>query len=210
MYNFGMNWPTDNIAGTFTEEENRWLEPRRIETGPKFGGAYPEYLDILFWLCVKSGARRVVEIGAGHTTIPLLLACRRNGGTLFSTDIGYVDKLVKDVWKFPYVDNWTFKFGIDSVEMGRQWNSGEIDLIYLDTSHTYEQTSKEIEVWEPNLKVGGWLVFHDVQSCVTGVFRAISELIMRRAAFFEYHQYNIAAGFGILIKTEDYDAIRKR
>lgn len=213
MKNFGMNWP-DNFIGTMTDEENLYMEPRRIDTGPKFGGAYPEYLDVLFWLCVKSGAKRIIEIGAGHTTIPLLLAARRNKGRVFSTDIGAIDNTVKNVWKFPYSneDIWDYKFSIDSIEMGRLWDREQIDFIYLDTTHDYKRTKEEINVWIPHLKVGGWMVFHDVQSCVTGVFKAISEFLMedRNAVYYEYHQYNVSAGFGILIKTEDYDIIRKR
>jgi hypothetical protein len=213
MKNFGMNWGgTDNFIGGMTDEENLYMEPRRIETGPKFGGPYPEYLDILFWLCVNSQAKRIIEIGAGHTTIPLLLAARRNGGRVFSIDIGAVDNLVKSVWKFPYSggDIWDYKFNIDSITMGRLWVGGQADFIYLDTTHDYERTKEEINIWIPHLKIGGWMVFHDVQSCVTGVFKAISEFLINNATYYEYHQYNIAAGFGILIKTQDYDIRKKK
>lgn len=89
------------------------MEPRRIAVGPQFGGPSGDYIDILFWLCHLSGAKNVVEIGSGHSIIPLLLACKRNGGRLFSTDSGGSDgsdcdsdkggwiDAVKNQWKIP-------------------------------------------------------------------------------------------------------------
>ncbi len=197
MGNFGMFWPMDDIrAGLnpLTGEEEMRMQARRA-----YLGDMSEIVDILFWLCHKSGARNIVEIGVGHSTVPLILAARRNGGTLFSTDIGTLHSLEAP----ECAGIWTFRPGIDSVEMGKQWRGGGIDFLYLDTSHTYEQTVKEIEVWMPHMKVGGWFVFHDVATCVRDVFRAISEYIIRmNDTNFEYHHYPFGYGFGILIKRK--------
>lgn len=197
MSNFTMYWPTDNFIGQLTDKENTYLQVHRNALQP-----FPDIVDILFWLCVKSGAKNVVEIGVGHSTTPLILACKRNGGRLFSTDIGTIHELlVKE-----YSDIWTVKLGIDSIEMGKQYNvnnRGYIDFLYLDTSHTYDQTSKELEVWMPHMKIGGWFVLHDVSSCCQTVFRAISDYIIKiNDVNLEYHHYPYAYGFGILIRRK--------
>jgi predicted O-methyltransferase YrrM len=194
MTNFGMFWPIDNFIGQLTEEENTRLQARR-----NYLGDMPEIVDVLFWLAVKSGAKNIVEIGVGHSTVPLILAARRNGGTLFSTDIGTLHSL-----EAPECANiWTWRPGIDSVEMGKQWRGGGIDFLYLDTSHTYEQTTKELETWMPHMKVGGWFVLHDVASCINTVFKAVADYIIKvNDKHLEYHQYPFDYGFGILIRRD--------
>lgn len=203
MQNFGMFYPIDNFVKELTDEEEYHLELRRKDNRGYIEGG-EDIIDILYWLCRTSGAKNVVEIGTGNSTIPLLLACKRNGGKLFSTDIacGSHYTQVKDIWKFPYTDAWTYRFGIDSVEMGKQWNGGVIDFIYLDSSHTYENTIKEISTWLNHLKIGGWIVLHDVTSHVNFVFRAICDMIHIDPTKFEYHHYPNAHGVGILIRRK--------
>lgn len=197
--NFGMYWPVDNFTRQLTEKENEYLESLKKLLSP-----IPNIVDVLFWLAVRNGGKNIVEIGVGHSTTPLILAANRNGGTLFSTDIGTLHSLyVKEL-----NDIWTFRSGIDSVEMGKQWNStgrGPIDFLYLDTSHTYDQTTKELNVWMSHMKVGGWFVMHDVTACINTVFRAVSDYIIKvNDTNLEYHHYPGFYGIGILIKTKNY------
>lgn len=203
MQNFGMYYPVDNFVQDLTDEERYHIGLRR-DANKGYVEHGEDTIDILYWLCRMSKAKNVVEIGTGHSTIPLLLACRRNGGKLFSTDIACGDHYaqVKDLWKFPYTDIWTYKFGIDSVAMGSQWSGGPIDFIYLDSSHLYESTVNEINTWEPHLKIGGWLVLHDVKSHVNLVFRAVSDALIKNPDKFEYHHYPMGHGFGVLIKRK--------
>lgn len=194
---FGMYWPSDNYIGQLTDFENEKLEHHR-----KALPAFPDIVDLLFWLAIKSNAKNIVEIGVGHSTTPLIMAAKRNGGRLFSTDIGTHHAL-----QVPeYADIWTWKGGIDSVEMGKQWNDsiqGYIDFLYLDTSHFYEATIKELEIWMPHMKIGGWFVCHDVSSCISNVFKAIAEYIIKiNDVNIEYHHYPDYYGFGILIRRK--------
>jgi predicted O-methyltransferase YrrM len=39
---------------------------------------------------------------------------------------------------------------------------GPIDLLFIDDGHYYEQIVKEFELWEPLVRHGGWIVFHDI------------------------------------------------
>lgn len=202
MKNFGMVWPTDNFIKDLTTEEKMYIDIRREACG-----MYPDIIDILYWLCRESEAKNILEIGTGHSLIPLLLACIRNGGKLFSTDISSTicpDSIISqfNIQQYSNSNIWSYKFGIDSVELAKRWSGEMIDFIYLDSSHTYEQTVREINEWLPNLKVGGWFVFHDVVSCANGVLRPITEFLLGHSSDFEFHHYPICHGFGILIKKK--------
>lgn len=40
--------------------------------------------------------------------------------------------------------------------------AGPIDLLFIDDGHYYETTAKELELWRPHVRPGGWIVFHDI------------------------------------------------
>ena len=37
-----------------------------------------------------------------------------------------------------------------------------IDLLFIDDGHYYETICKEMELWRPHVRPGGWIVFHDI------------------------------------------------
>jgi predicted O-methyltransferase YrrM len=37
-----------------------------------------------------------------------------------------------------------------------------IDLLFIDDGHYYETICKELELWKPHVRPGGWIVFHDI------------------------------------------------
>lgn len=39
---------------------------------------------------------------------------------------------------------------------------GPIDLLFIDDGHYYETICKEMELWRPHVRPGGWIVFHDI------------------------------------------------
>jgi len=39
---------------------------------------------------------------------------------------------------------------------------GPIDLLFIDDGHYYETIVKEVELWRPHVRPGGWIVFHDI------------------------------------------------
>jgi hypothetical protein len=51
-----------------------------------------------------------------------------------------------------------------------------VDLLFIDSSHQYEDTLEEFRVWEPVIRPGGFVVFHDYGRRWEGVTRAVDEL----------------------------------
>jgi predicted O-methyltransferase YrrM len=49
----------------------------------------------------------------------------------------------------------------DSSEVGRLWDKGPIDLLFIDADHTTEGVTKDIEAWYSHVTPGGIIIFHD-------------------------------------------------
>jgi len=53
----------------------------------------------------------------------------------------------------------------DSKQVGRAWQYGALDLIFIDGDHSPEGVAGDIEAWLPWVKrPGGWMLFHDYHS----------------------------------------------
>lgn len=64
----------------------------------------------------------------------------------------------------------------DSIEASKDFNEGELNFIFLDSSHEYIETRESIKAWYPKLKDGSILSGHDYY-LYEGVKKAVDELI---------------------------------
>jgi hypothetical protein len=67
-----------------------------------------------------------------------------------------------------------------SVEMARRW-IGQVDVIHIDGIHTYDDVSRDFRLWEPHLRPGGCVLFHDTRLFADGVGRLFRELPGRKS-----------------------------
>jgi hypothetical protein len=67
-----------------------------------------------------------------------------------------------------------------SEEIARRW-IGQIDVIHIDAHHTYEDVSSDFRLWEPKLRPGGCVLFHDTTLFVKSVGRFFHQLSGRKA-----------------------------
>jgi predicted O-methyltransferase YrrM len=51
----------------------------------------------------------------------------------------------------------------DSKVAGGEWDTGPVDMVFVDGDHSYEGCSGDIKAWLPNIKDGGILSIHDYQ-----------------------------------------------
>lgn len=65
----------------------------------------------------------------------------------------------------------------DSLEAAKDFNDGYLDFCFIDSSHEYLQTKKEIPVWYDKVKDLGILAGHDYYLYHNDVGRAVDELI---------------------------------
>ncbi len=65
--------------------------------------------------------------------------------------------------------------------------SGPIDVLHIDAFHTYDDVRRDFEQWEPLLRPGGCVLFHDTRSFPDDVGRFFRQLAGRKAEIYESH-----------------------
>jgi predicted O-methyltransferase YrrM len=121
-----------------------------------------EHLATLHMLTVEFNLKTTLELGTaeGESTIALLTAARSIGGMVHSIDINRCEKAQSAIMNSGLFDYWVFSQG-DDLQMN--WNLN-IDHLFIDTSHRYEHTLKELQKYEPLVRPGGIITLHDIVS----------------------------------------------
>lgn len=171
-----------------------WFHQSEVEFGAFTGECGVPCLSMLQGLIMGNGVQRVVQLGhyVGYSTILISLMMERmaSGGRLFSVD---VDQRVTD-----FTQGWVDRFGTTGSVDLRVMDSSDPEagqaaietfggqapqLIFIDSSHQYEHTLAELDLWYPLLQDWGFVVLHDASTFAAdfdstsagGVKRAIDE-----------------------------------
>ena len=177
-------------------------------------GDSDRHLMTLFGIAIGSKGKKFIELGVrrGDTTVPLTIAAKLNSGMVYSVDIEDA-KLVLDDDLKPHN---TF-VNMDAIEFLNEFESkgGDVDLIYIDDWHSYEQVKKELEIIDRiasprtvillhDLMYGGTcpfyhtdLTIHEGQWANGGPYRAVAEL---NPQFWEFSTIPWANGLTLLRK----------
>ena len=166
-----------------------------------------EHLITLYDLVLELDAQVVVELGAGQSTYALCAGVNVTKGHLWSIDI-YHTSLVQggppegsDLSKEP---NFTF-LHTDDIRAAIGWDR-KIDLLFIDTSHQYEHTKKELETWGIFVKIGGKIAMHDtvLASLPNRDCRiALDDFLKEREGQYEAVHYDNCNGLSILTKLRE-------
>jgi len=126
---------------------------------------------------------RVAEIGIADGKSLLYLAAKLEGNTplvigIDSCAYGHDaqrNEVIRNIVKSGlHVDF----MQMSSLDASCKFNDGYFDFVFLDSSHTYEQTKAEIRLWIHKVKDGGILAGHDYDIVNSeGVVNAVNELI---------------------------------
>lgn len=128
----------------------------------KLRGKDTNWYDLLFSVSVAINAKIIVEMGTGDgaygggSTHVFLEAVKITDGVLYSVD----KRPCKEVReRFSKENKVTFILS-DSVEFGRQWKGGNIDILLCDSDHSRSHVFNELKTWEKfNPKV---VFIHDI------------------------------------------------
>lgn len=127
-------------------------------------------------------ATTAIELGVryGHSTIALLYGLL-NRGHLWSVDCSFpvpanprarngLDdvNLLDPQGPLGVMDHWTFILGYDTWPEVLDCLPQEVDFIFLDTNHVYEETLLELELYYPRVRPGGRMLLHDTALETTG------------------------------------------
>jgi len=157
-----------------------------------------EHLPTLRRICLEQEAQTIVELGTwyGNSTKAFLEVCKVLGAKLISIDI---DGAVKDVQPESVKNdpNWTFH-GMDDMKFDINF---PIDVLFIDSSHTYPHTLQELEKYSPWLTSKGVILMHDTVTCPP-VARSIQEFLDNHPDEYTYEEHKNNHGLGILRKLQ--------
>jgi len=158
-----------------------------------------QHLVTLHGLVTSLKARTVIELGVntGESTVAFLEAV--TDGILTSVDQQDLPQTRPMLEAYGLTARWQFH-KLDDIKFALEvWPKGKLaDLIFVDTSHQYAHTKLEIDTYEPILRPGGIMAFHDTVSCYDGGQKPINEFLKSHPWPFE-NKLN-CNGLGILRK----------
>jgi hypothetical protein len=148
-------------------------------------------------------ATRVIELGVGaaatqgasccgNSTSAFLAALEPGGGQLWSVDIA--EPTVPTWWyELPH---WTFLCADDATAEAQAFCPPEADLLFIDTSHFYEHTLIELQLYAPRVCPGGVILLHDTGPGWPDVARALNDYCP--GAGLEWYDHPGWPGLGII------------
>jgi predicted O-methyltransferase YrrM len=147
----------------------------------------PSVGEFLGELAFRMRAQTVVELGCyvGWSSAHLAVGMRAAGaGRLWclDSDTRYLEVARGNLARLGLADRVEFVQGLSTEARVLDTLPAAIDLLFLDTTHEYEDTRRELALYLPRLAPGGVIAMHDSVSAV-GVRRALLELGDKLAIF---------------------------
>jgi hypothetical protein len=107
----------------------------------------------------------IINIGAGAGTSALTFAEARPDAHVITVDISAGGPLggmegernAFDDAHIPYPEQILGR----SAMVGRLWNRGLVDMVFVDGDHSTKGVEGDVEGWLPHIKIGGIIAFHD-------------------------------------------------
>lgn len=163
-----------------------------------------EHLVTLHMLTVELNLKRVLELGTetGQSTIALLEAVKEIGGRMWSIDFHPCLKAKETIEHYGLSQYWTF---IQDNTLKVDWKE-PIDHLFIDTLHTKDHLTKELNKFEPFVTDGGIITMHDTdgREHFPGMMEAIKAFLKRREDL-RFYNYLNCGGLGIIFKGNRKD-----
>ncbi len=117
-----------------------------------------EHLTTFVQLCLDLDAKVVIELGVrtGVSTAAWLHAMSITNGHVWSVDTAAAPPM-------PTTERWTFVRGHDLDEGVLRQLPDAADIIFIDTSHTYQHTLDELATYASRVRAGGRIACHDTE-----------------------------------------------
>ncbi len=134
-----------------------------------------------------------VELGTyyGYSAAHFIAGC---GDSVRAYGIDHTDQVVE-----PLLSNENFiliKGDTTKKKTAQLFNDKSIDVLFIDSHHTYDVMSKELELWSPKVKDGGIILCDDIYGRLFSCSRLWKELPYHRVTLPELHAGGW--GFGII------------
>lgn len=125
-----------------------------------------------------------VEVGVDKgKSLSIINMIAKEGVRIIGVDINHYDEFKEYLKNNKRVE---FILG-DSYYVGRNFNQGEVSVLFIDGDHSYEGCKRDIEGWYPKMKKDGVMLFHDCDESSPGVQQAVAEFVNNHTV----KEYNI-------------------
>jgi len=103
----------------------------------------------------------IIEFGvrSGQSTSCFLAAIAKCGGEIWSIDVDPAQ--VPAHWHD--LPHWHFLQADDVSPEAQAWLPAEVDVLFIDTDHSYWQTMAELRLYVPRVRPGGVVLLHDTE-----------------------------------------------
>lgn len=140
---------------------------------------------------------KIVNVGAGAGTSSLALREACPNDTLYSIDISTGGPLggfsgETNAFNQAFIHHALHPIQLlgDSGEIAKSWTYGEVDMVFIDDGHHYNDISRDIISWWPLLKTRGVIAFHDYGAPVwPDVETAVKELVINASPLCQIHTF---------------------
>jgi predicted O-methyltransferase YrrM len=145
---------------------------------------------VLLYKLANKAKKPIIEIGSWKGKSTICLAKGSQDG--YQPKVYAIDPFTGSsehgrVWTYPEfeknistaeIDNLVVSLIKTSAEAVKDW-SEEIDLVWIDGAHEYDQVKSDFENWLPHLRKGGMVAMHDTKpGGKAGPYRVILENIV--------------------------------
>ena len=166
------------------------------EYNSSFGGVTPLEIIVLCFVVKEQHPSVILEIGTfqGITTLNLALNSPRET-RIYTVDLPQDYKTTKydidspEMTRIPVRHDLWQKYGVEdritqvlcnSALLKPEQLPADIDLAFIDGSHTYEYVKNDTELLQKRLAPGGVLLWHDYSPDRPGVFQYLNELASKQ------------------------------
>jgi predicted O-methyltransferase YrrM len=188
------------VYGFLTDEEWKVIDEWYADTdlsSNRLGECNVPAITLIQGLIMGSAIRQVVQLGhlAGYSTLLLGFMMRRMNfkRSVFSIDVspeasdytrGWIARAELEEYVEIFVGD---SAASSSAEAAERFFGTPPALVFVDSSHGYRHTLRELTVWHRMLSPGGIIVLHDASKFASsfdpdaegGVFRALQEWLGR-------------------------------
>jgi predicted O-methyltransferase YrrM len=135
-----------------------------------------DHLNVIFALAMTKKPKTILELGTrgGESTKVLNLVANQIGAKGYSVDLSEAPEWLNQEknWQHFVADDTEF-----CKNLNKSWPNGDvysgIDFLFLDTSHFYEHTIQELNLYWDLINKDGILVLHDT-NCTSVMTRRLS------------------------------------
>jgi len=169
-----------------------------LRTLASLGADTSDCVERLYREAVDLQVERMIELGVrqGISTRALLLAARDLNAHLWSVDVDPCLEARQLVGAWGLGLWWSFTQR-DSREFLRSWAGAPVDLVFIDSGHSYELTLDELRLSSRLLWPWGAILLHDTQDPNwPGVIQAVQEFLKLDPNRYGFQELGTRHGLG--------------